>query len=225
MKSHLISPNPKRLQTLLTEIVDIVSNLSFVKHIYVFGSLVGDGWDRWSDIDMIIVTQCQSQFWDVWTTLNAEKPILHHHPLSRAEPSGVHILGNVFVDEAIFHCLDLNFFTMVEWEKPETSDRFGAMRELYHDVTVRKTSHDNKTCVTQELTLDEQQISIHIHFTKKAIKRILRRQENFTDLQKHTNQLKVIMQNYAFDYQVTGGNIGSVAKTYLSIADYLLKNQ
>ena len=225
MPTDLIYPASDRPPALLTEITEIIARLSFVKHIYVFGSLVGDDWDRWSDIDMIVVTQFQSQFWNVWETLNSAKPIVHHHPLTYGDISGAHMLGNVFVDDAVFHCLDLNFFTMVEWEKPETSDRFGAMRELYHDARVRKINHDNQACVTQELALGEQQISIHIHFTKKAIKQILRGRENFTDLQKYTNQLKIIMQKYTFDYQVTGGNIGSVAKTYLSIADYLLKDQ
>lgn len=207
----------------MQEVRAILVQLPFVQRISVFGSLAGADWDRWSDIDMLVVTQARGQFLAVWQALHDAKPVLYHYPLSRAEPSGGHMLGNVFVGESVFHCLDLNLLTVHEYRTPGALDRFGALLEVHLAPDIPVIEAEAGMDATQALTPDEDRIATGIHFTKKAIKRALRGYPAHDDLKRCAGQLKAIMQDYPVDYQVVGGNIGKVAQTYLTIADVLLE--
>jgi hypothetical protein len=206
----------------MQEVIAILARLPFVQRIAVFGSLAGADWDRWSDMDMLVVTQARGQFLAAWQALHDAKPVFYHHPLCRAEPSGGHMLGNVFVGESVFHCLDLNLLSAHEYRTPGALDRFGTLLEVYRapDTPVIETDADMD--VTQTLTPDEDRIATGIHFTKKAIKQVLRGHPAHGDLKRFAGQLRAIMRDYPVDYRVVGGNIGQVAETYVTIADCLL---
>jgi predicted nucleotidyltransferase/metal-responsive CopG/Arc/MetJ family transcriptional regulator len=225
MQRNNVYPDATRLTALFEEIKVILAQLSFVSHIYVFGSLARQESDRWSDIDMVVVTRTYQQFWDTWQHLHNVKPVLHHHPFSEVEPIGAHALGNVFVDEAVFHCLDLNFLTTYEHQTPRAMERFGHLEMVYnHPNEVRSSTQDHRH-FRQTLTPDEQKIATSLHFTKKNIKRVLRGQPAHDELRKFADSLRILMQVYSFDYQVVGGELGKVAQTYLLIADDVLRNK
>ncbi len=225
MLAEIVYPDAQKPMILLREVSSIFTQIPYVSHIYIFGSLVGVHWDRWSDIDMLVVTQKQKQFYEVWEHLHRAKPVLHHHPLSAGLPSGRHILGNVFIDESVFHCLDLNFLTACEHQQPGVLDRFGSLREIYRTTDSMTVQDEDVLSQLQELTDDERRISIGMHFTKKAAKKILRGEPAYDDLKHNSDDLRMIMRNYPADYQVIGGEIGKVAQTYLTIADYLLEKR
>lgn len=219
-------PDATRPATLIDEIKAILTQLPFISHIYVFGSLARREADRWSDIDMLVVTQTHQQFWDAWQHLHSAKPILHHHPFSEVEPIGGHVLGNVFIGESVFHCLDLNFLTTEEHQTHGVGERFGHLEMVYYNLDdLPLASTQDRRPFQQTLTSDEEKISIGIHFTKKHIKKVLRGQPAHDELQKFADGLSVLMQDYSFDYQVVGGKIGEVAEAYLWIADYILRNK
>lgn len=218
----LLYPEPKRPLEILDEITNLLAKLPFVSHIDVFGSLARGGWDRWSDIDLIVATQTQAQFWQVWKTLHAAKPIVHHHPLSKADPTGVHILGNIFADESPLNCIDLNLFTQATYQNLDNLERFGILKSMHHQEVAAAT-HANDALVEQILTPEEKVISVALHFTKKSLKQVLRGQPAQDVLKHRTDHLRTTMQRYSFDHEVVGGNIGQVAHMYLAMAETALK--
>ena len=223
MTHDLLYPNETRPHTLLEEVNTILMRLPFISHVYVFGSLVDADWDRWSDIDMIVVVQALKHTWDVWNAIHQAKPILHHHPLSYGEPNGLHLLGNVFVDESVFHCLDLNILTIYEHDRESALERFGTVRELYHNPSLMAEPPGARSEITQQVTVEEEHIATAIHFTKKHIKQTLRGESVQDDLRKRTEHLRSVMEDFTFDYEVVGGKIGKVAETYLRIANMVLQ--
>ncbi len=221
----LVYPDAERLQAIVSIVTHCLSALPYVTHIDVFGSLARGDADRWSDIDLIVVTRKKADFLRCLQTLHNTKPILHHNPLSQADPNGYHALGCVFVDESVFHCVDLNFFTREEYTKPETTRRFGARRTLYsaHTAVSQKGDSDGEPSTdTQTLTADEQRIAVAIGFTKKNAKKVLRGEEAHDNLKRFARTLTQTMQDYPVDYRVVGGNIGIVAGHYVTIAETLL---
>lgn len=226
MRLANLYPDADRPRSLMQEIRLIVSGLSFVSHIYLFGSLVRGEDDRWSDIDMLVVTQTYTQFVDVWRCLNDAKTILHHHPFTIADPAGGHALGNVFVGEAVFHCLDLNFLTLEEYRDPSMVERFGRLDEVYINADVSSTAGQVVPGDFQQaLTKDEERISFSMHFTKKHLKKVLRGQAAHHDLERSAERLRLVMQDYSADYEVVGGRIGQIAQAYLMMADEVLANR
>ena len=222
MLTESVMLNPARPHELMLELKAIFSSVIGVSRLYAFGSMARGDWDRWSDIDLLIVTAFEGQFLGVWEAFHAAKPVIHHHPFSRAEPSGAHALGNVFEGESVFHCLDLNFLTEAEANMSSALERFGPMKELYRFETPAASDALDETPFIQELSPAEEAISFNIHFTKKNVKRLLRGHDVRAEVNKYADLLRRQMAVYPPDYRVVGGNIGYVAHTYLAIVDELL---
>jgi len=220
-----IYPLENRPKTLQQDIVQLLAELDYVQAIYSFGSLLGDGWDRWSDIDLIVITSCHAGFYSLKRTLHQAKPIRHHHPLLPAEPNGHHLLGVIFEDESVFHCVDLNLFTPDEVADRQALERFGAIQLVYKASELPVVVEACDEFSSQRLTAEEEQISVGIHFTKKHIKRVMRGQPAIDELRKWSDYLRETMRDYSENYQVVGGNIGWIAYRYLGIADDILNNQ
>lgn len=225
MQNDLVYPDAARPLALMEEVKAVLTQLLCVSHLYLFGSLAENRWDRWSDVDMLVVTPTKQHIWEIWGVLHQAKPVLHHHPLSAAEPFGVHILGNVFVGESVFHCLDLNFLTLEEYHTPGAMARFNAAKELNRSSASLSATVEEKSLLMQELTADEEQLSVAIHFTKKNIKKILRGYPTYDELQKFATHLRTLLENYSVDYEVVGGKIVKVAEAYLTIAAHLLETR
>lgn len=194
----------------------------------VFGSLARNEWDRWSDVDLIVVTSTQAQFEEVFTRFLQWKPILHHSPLTlRAEADGAYILGNVFVDESVFHCLDLNFLSVTQVQLPAALQRFKQLQTLY---SAKDTPVDDERELIQSLSPPaedpvEKRINEAFHFTKKTLKKVLRHKATIEELQPFANHLMSVMQDYPADIVVPGGRIGHLAHTYLEMTQALLTGQ
>lgn len=222
----LLNPKADRPLQLMEEIRAIFVTLPFVQRIRVFGSLARGDWDCWSDIDLLVVTQTRSQFRDAFEALLKQKPIIHRSPfVPKVEPAGGYVLGNVFAGESVFHCLDLNFLTMTEYQSPESLVRFGELTELYCSAIETVVSESGRIYPIEEETADEVRINYGLHFTKKAVKKILRGQSAQDDLRKFSTILRDTMQDYPDDYCAPTGAIGKVAHTYIKIADELLATQ
>lgn len=221
MTDELLYPDPARPQTLMQEITTHLAKLPYVERIFVFGSLARQESDRWSDIDMLVVTPDQAQFCLVWEALNQAKPVIHHHPLT-IQSSGRHALGNVFVGESVFHCLDLNFMTRADAQVFGSLDRFSTLIEVYAGEA-QQLDGENGDCTSQELTPDEERIAYAMHFTKKNLKRMLRGSPDPEELRRYLIILKQTMQDYPADYRTTGGQIGQVAHAYIRLAEELIR--
>jgi predicted nucleotidyltransferase len=216
-------PDPARNRRLLTDIIGICTALPYVQRLISFGSFARGEPDRWSDIDLIVVTVNRAQFWSVFTCIAQSKPILHRSYFTpQVEPSGGRVLGMVFENESVFHNVDLNFMTRNEYASLETLMRFGVMRELYVS-SARLSDADCDVLPNAELEHpDDRRISVGLHFTKKAIKQVLRGQMVYEELQQRSRYLRDILEDYAYDVATPYGKIGQVAHQYLEMAEQLL---
>jgi predicted nucleotidyltransferase len=130
--ANLVYPDQNALARLLKELTEFFAQFPSVNRIFILGSMARGNWDRWSDIDLLIVTQAGfEQQWQIFDSLRQFKPILHHHPFISVEPSGGFVPGIVFEKESVFHILDLNFMTFTEFQSPQALDRFGPIRNLF----------------------------------------------------------------------------------------------
>lgn len=182
-------------------------------------------WDRWSDVDLLIVTQAGSgQQWQLFNLLRQHKPILHHHPFILMEPSGGFMPGIAFEDESVFHFLDLNFMALDEFQSPQSLERFGSLRDLYNfnGNRPKKDEHSSYTHVAENP--DEKRIGMGLHWVRKAIKKTLRGVDNWEELTATSTRLKEIIEDYPEDVLTPGGNICRLTRHYIEIAHYLLSN-
>ncbi len=223
--TDLIYPDETAPRRILEELTKFFAQFPVVNQVLVFGSMARGDWDRWSDIDMLVVTQVGAgQQWQLFNRLRQHKPILYHHAFVAMEPSGGFIPGIAFENESVFHLLDLNFMSLTEFQSPQVLDRFGQTRNLL--VTDSKNLESNKSVPYQSVAEnpDERRISIGIHWTKKAVKQVLRGSDDFDELTKTTMQLKEIMADFPENILMPGGNICRLARQYIEIADFLLSN-
>jgi predicted nucleotidyltransferase len=221
--TDLVYPDQTALPRLLKELTEFFAQFPTVKRIFTFGSMASGDWDRWSDIDLLIVAQSGSgQQWQLFNELVRHKPILHHHPFVSMEPSGGFVPGIAFEDESPFHMLDLNFISLAQYHSPQALERFGELRELYSSPEGHLESNAVSSRKLETENPDERRIGAGIHWTKKAIKKTLRRSENSDELAATSTRLKEIMLDYPEDIRTPGGNICLLARKYIEIADFLL---
>lgn len=223
--TELVYPDQTALPRLLKELTEFFTQFLAVNRIFTFGGMARGDWDRWSDIDLLIVTRSGSgQQWQLFDKLARHKPILHHHPFVSMEPSGGFVPGIVFEDESVFHILDLNFMSLAECQSPQALARFGKLRELLTagEGYLELESENSAWPKSQTENPDEQRIGAGIHWTKKAIKKILRGSGSIDELTTTSTRLKEIMLDFPEDKLMPGGNICHLARQYIKIANFLL---
>ena len=124
--------------------------MTFVQRVLVFGSFARGEADRWSDIDLLVVTANRMQFWQVFTTLARHRTILWRSRfVPQCDPSGGYVLGIVFEGESVFHNVDLNFMTLAEYHMPDALNRFGTMKEVYAAETLNSNTDDGTLPTTE----------------------------------------------------------------------------
>jgi hypothetical protein len=195
------------------------------------GSLATDTWDRWSDIDMIVVARGGAPaYWALFTRLARHKPVLHHNAFQpRVEPAGANLLGVTFADESVFHLLDLNFLSPSEYGSPADMARFGPVRELYvaldHSTGVVAVPAEPVPPPASGLTTedpDEMQVWVPLHFTHKAIRRLLRGCEVREELDSNATRLRNVLSAYPDGIPTARGDICPIAHTFLRMTEHLL---
>lgn len=224
-KINPLQPSPDALKRLLDDATHALTQAAYVRKIMVFGSFARGTWDRWSDIDLLVVTETRPQFLDVLRRIEAFKPILHrNHFVAQIESAGGHVLGMTFQGESIFHCIDLNLLTVHEYQNDDALERFGLMKTLYTSDQPMPAGVADKTAVKSELeNPDEARIKVGVHFTKKTVKKVLRGDTNLDDLRQRAATLKQVMAAYPADLVIDGRQVGRLAHAYLDIAARLLQ--
>jgi predicted nucleotidyltransferase len=222
--SDLLYPSADAVLALLDEVTRVLVQSSLVRTIMCFGSVARGTPDRWSDIDLIVVTDTRRAFVDVLDCLQQHKPIVHRNQfVPYAEPSGGHILGILFEGCSVFHCIDLNLLTWQEYTAAELLARFGVTKEIYHSAVVVMPEHDTEIAAEEE-DPTEAEIKWRVHFTKKLIKKVLRGENRRDELAKYAALLRDVMRDYPADLMIAGRRIGYLATTYLQMADRLLNS-
>jgi hypothetical protein len=217
-------PDPSANIRLLHNVRNHLSAMSCVQHVIVFGSFAQDRADRWSDIDILVVTANRTQFRVVFSGLAEYKPIVWRGSfVPQVQPSGGNILGIVFEGESVFHNVDLNFMTLAENHMPDALTRFGVLKELYAAAAPISEVDDRDIPTPEPAHPDNWRIFEGFHFTRKAIKQLLRGADAYDELRQRSDQLRHILNDYAPDFETPYGKIGWLAHHYLAMADTLLQ--
>ncbi len=228
---RLAFPDPNRACQLTAELTKFFAGLPYVARILLFGSLARNTDDRWSDIDLLVVTRSTTDRRLLYNDLRKHKPMMYHHPFTPyVEPSGGNLLGTVFFDESVFHNLDLNFLSQTEYENSEALKRFGLFQELYvcESGSFGMTKGDSGTqSPTHSYPIDEaeERIEIALHWTKKAVKKFLRGTGSQEELLKTRSTLKQVLQGFPNGLSLPNGDICQLAYVYINIAEHLLASQ
>jgi hypothetical protein len=137
MRNPHLYPNLQRVNQLLLTMTGFFAVQPDVYEVLVFGSLVTDDYDRWSDLDMLVVTATAEQQRPLFEKLKKTHPMHYHRVFMRdSVSSGSYVSGCTFVGESVFHTLDLNFMDLAERQSPGSLDRFGEIRQLHYMMTI-----------------------------------------------------------------------------------------
>jgi Nucleotidyltransferase domain len=215
----LLYPPAGRPAQLAALLCGFFAALAPVRRVVVFGSQATGGGDRWSDVDLLVVTPQLSDYRQVLAALHAYKPIVHHAPVRPStDHPGLHALGIVFADESVFHSLDLNFMALAAYQAPGALRWFGLTRECYAADGPDPVSESEAAPALPPPDLDELAIDAANYWTKRAARRVLRGQGSRDDLARRARDLGALARCAPADCSMPGGNPCRLARTYLAIA-------
>lgn len=219
----LLYPDPQRRERLLSDLCALHSQLDCVQQIAVFGSLARGQADRWSDVDLLVITRSgPPDFWRVFSDLREQRPVLHHHVfMPQALPAGGHVLGILFDGKSVLHNVDLNFVSEAEALLAANMERFGPLRWLYtapaQSAPVAVSAGPPPEALLPQHP-DDQRIGAALHWTKKAIKRWLRGVGPAEPVAAAAAPLRQVMQDFPEDVWLPTGNLCRAARLYLQMA-------
>jgi hypothetical protein len=226
-RDNLIYPDPLGPPRLLETVTNFLARNVSVERVAVFGSLARGTWDRWSDIDLLVVARGGlPTYRDLFASLCHFKPILYHSPFSPAgNAAGANVLGIVFAGESVFHILDLNFLAPSEYQSAEALARFGVLVDIFvaaHGAVTPDAEWSGGRLPSEGAVIPESDLWAPMHFTHKALKKLLRGQGSFAELQSRVEWLGSALNQQPEDTPAPPRNIVPVARTFLSIAQGLL---
>jgi predicted nucleotidyltransferase len=218
----MLYPDAERLPHLANELSSFFARMPSVVRVMVFGSLARGEADRWSDLDLIVVTSSRAHFQPVFARLPQFKPIMHHTPFTlHTDSDAAYVLGIVFTGESVFHCLDLNFLTAAQAQMPGALQRFGVLQTLYTREAEGTVIYEPVPPRPAEDPV-EKRINEAMHFTKKALKKLLRGKGTREELRPFADHLKSVLDDYPEGIIVPGGSIGLLAHSILDLAEVAL---
>ena len=219
----MLQPDPLGPRRIAEELTALFASLRYVFSVQTFGSLARDDWDRWSDIDLLLVTASRAQFRAAFDHLCEQKSVVYHAPFApRVEPSGGRVLGITFEGESVFHSLDLNFLTAGEARTIKAWERFTPNKTVYTAAhTVTQMPGEKEPEPDPEENLVERRITTAQHFTKVHAKRILRNKHpDRYELQRWSDDLRTALQ--APGVEDLGEGVRRLGRSYLEIAEAVL---
>ena len=132
---------------ILGALVALFSGMQSVWKVATFGSLARGDEDRWSDIDILVISLTDSHFSSILDGMLEERNVVYRGPLTfLPETGGAHILGIVLKEESVFNCIDLNLMTVAEYKDLGALDRFGPLRDLFVRQGEPHTGKSAKHC-------------------------------------------------------------------------------
>lgn len=225
MKLTTLQPDPKELEILRDDLIGHFSQFELVHKVYSFGSLVRADWDSWSDIDLLLITSRNPTLKELLATLSSYRSLLHRSNFAiQEQPVGGYLLGVLFMGSSVFHNLDLNFMTIKQHTVPQNLEKFGKLELLYQNVEKPIQTMPNVNGQNDDLLLTphEQEIEYAIHWTKKAIKKVLRGQSSVEELYQTSTKLNQLLST-PNELWSERGDVCKVANAFLEIAGELLK--
>jgi predicted nucleotidyltransferase len=220
-------PEARRAERLSAELCAVLARVACVARVGVFGSRARGEADRWSDIDLLVITRGGVEdYWAVFTRLRAHKRVVHHHVfIAQARPAGGSVLGILFVDESVFHNVDLNFMSAAEAGVAGNLARFGPVRWMHERAGAASPSETTGMAPPDSVLVqhpDDKRIGEALHWTKKAVKKYQRGQGPLEEVAQTSARLADVMHDFPEDVPLPTGNLCQAARIYLHIAGHLI---
>ncbi len=228
----LLLPDADRPVQLAEELCRFFAALPTVADVLLFGSVAREAADRWSDMDLLVVTTAVPNPPALLHALNRYLPVLHHAPArpSQDHPGG-HMIGTVFQQESVFHALDLNFVSLNDCYSWDAYRWFGPLRDASGAADVGTATpadgsvqhRPSKDLITWPVRdPDELQINEAMFQLRRAIKKVLRKQSDLAHLVAKYNRLTEATANLPENCVYPDGNICQLAYIFRELAAYLL---
>tara|TARA_Y100000589_G_scaffold226758_1_gene214272 strand:+ start:2177 stop:2872 length:696 start_codon:yes stop_codon:yes gene_type:complete len=221
MNNHKSNPEPDAPQRVCMELVDVITQIPDVISIAVFGSLADDSWDAYSDVDLLVVTDClDTCAWQVADAIGQCKPVQFYRMFSSdRQPAGRYW----FADESPLTRLDISFHSSQTFAQLQDSGRYMdhpvAWRLLYQrdNGSTLVTTEQSRPIALQSITADETHLGERIYRMVRAIKNDLRQQSFRYSLEDCINWLnEAITQTQAIT--LIGGDGHALARACLVMA-------
>jgi nucleotidyltransferase-like protein len=217
-------PDPARPATLATALCAWFANLPYVQRVAQFGSLVQGTADRWSDLDMLVVTARRRDCRDALAALHEHKPFLYHAPVRKSEKHpGANALSITFAGESPFNCLDLNFIALPDYAAPNSVDWLKPVRDCYVAPIGGFAAEAGDDYAVDELDELEMAIDGACFWTRRAAKGLLRGKSGRDLLARRHEELVAALRGTPEDCAMAGGNICRAGRVWLAIAAVLLR--
>lgn len=216
-------PDPARPATLAAELCAWFATLPYIHRVAQFGSLAQGTADRWSDLDMFVVTARRGDIRVALAALNEHKPFLHHAPVRNSEKHpGANALGITFAGESPFNCLDLNFIALADYATPDAIDWLEPVRDCYVTPAGSSAAEAGDDYPFDELDPLEMAIDGACFWTRRAAKGLLRGKSGRDLLERRHSELVTALRGTPDDCAMAGGNVCRVGRVWLAIAAVLL---
>lgn len=222
-------PDADRPPRLAAELCTFLAAQPAVRRIIMFGSQARGTWDRWSDLDLLLVTAGEEDYRGVLTALCAYKPIIYHAPVrSSADHPGRHVIGIVFEDESVFHTLDLNFMPVAVYGQAGARawfDTFGPAIDYYvAQESEEPIATPASSAVDPDPDPQEQALEAANWWLKRTLRRVLRTGQGHDELTRHVQAVQTAMLGLPTSCAMPGGDPCHLAHIYLVFADRLLSS-
>ncbi|MCP5094890.1 MAG: nucleotidyltransferase domain-containing protein [Chloroflexi bacterium] len=226
MQSPTLKINTKSPIILRDRLVQHLAQFALIQKIYTFGSFARADWDAWSDIDLLLIASRNPTMSELLDNLSSFQILMHRSNFAaQVQPAGGFLLGVLFDGESIFHNLDLNFMTMTQHSTFQNLERFGKLELLYENTekAIPSTFDVERQYDDYSLVQHEQQLEYAIHWTKKAVKRVLRGDTETEELHQTSANLGQLLSTPNEQWSARG-DVCKVAQTFFNIAKELLEN-
>lgn len=197
-----------------------------VYEVAVFGSLAADLADRWSEVDLIVVTAYMGDQLPVFARLRGTLAVVYHRPFMRdTHVPGAYVSAMLLAGESPFHLVNLHFLSLAERANPSALERYRGLRQLHRMLTVPwppvPTTYD--PVPNEAETVDEARVYAATNTLRRMLRQVLRRQVAPADLGVPVAALRGLLADYPDGLPTAHGDVCAVAARYLDMAALAMK--
>jgi hypothetical protein len=193
--------------------------------IAVFGALAADTADRWSAVDLIVVTAHTEDQPTLFATLRDHHTVIYHRPFMR-DPNGpgAYVYGVLLAGVSPFHLVNLHFLTLTERNQPEIRSRYYGIRRLHQMIVAPSPTPAQATTLPAEAeTVEEARVYDATNSLRRALRQVLQQHSRPDTLNAPRTQLETILASHPNGIPSLHGDVCVLAQHYLKMTAIALR--
>jgi len=225
MRNTELYPELNHNRTLVRQLTAFFAVQPSVYEISIFGSLAADTADRWSEVDLIVVTVHEVDQLALFMKLRDELPVIYHRPFLRdTHVPGAYVSGILLEDASPFHLVNLHFLTLAEREDPAALARYRGLRKLHQMLTIPFPPPPllDDTPPPEAETVEEARIYDAANALRRALRRVLRRHMETTALTEPLGVVEDLLAAYPDGLPSPHGDVCVLAARYSKMAEMVI---